>query len=289
MKTHFQLLFFSLFGAIISIQACKPENANQLNIDVEVQLVVDQNQADSEFDDVVSMATEIMSRFDSTLNSDKDTVLEYDNCLAINLTKAEKKISLDFGMAGCVGQDGRTRKGKIIHNYTGRLFLPGSIVYTAFENYEVKRNGSQVFLKIDNNSTLRQETVSVQGGQINFSRTMNARLNFVDGSAFTWQGLRNISWEYGPNLLNRFDDTWTVDTTSTSTGTNRRGTPFSVKLKNPLINLGLCMSQGIHKPVSGKLDIVSTNIVRSINYGEGTCNNMANLTVNGVQRTILLP
>ena len=46
------------------------------------------------------------------------------------------KVVMDFG-TGCTGRDGRTRSGKIVTEYTNRLFIPGAIAKTTFIDYKV--------------------------------------------------------------------------------------------------------------------------------------------------------
>lgn len=283
---HFLLL--ALFSFLL-IQACTRKTENQLHVDVEIQVLTDQNIADSEMDDVASIYTEILSVLAKKMEAGRDTTFEYDQCASVTTQIVEKKLTVDFGASGCLGRDGRTRKGKYVITYTSQFFAVGAVVYVAFQNYEVKRTRSQVFVRIDNNSTFRQETIEMMsGGSFRFTRTMNARLNFADGSAFTWQGARQIIW-LSLAISNRFEYDWTTDTTSTGSGTSRKGNNFTLKFMSPIQVLGQCMGQGINRPVRGKLAVNSSGTTRSIDFGDGSCTGQVETVVNGVSRTMVLP
>src|SRR5215204_2068255 len=78
------------------------------------------------------------------------------------------RITTDFGTAGCTGRDGRTRYGKIITTYTGRLIEPGKSAATTFENYRVDSLSVSGTHTITNtgSATTRQYTVEVTNAKL---------------------------------------------------------------------------------------------------------------------------
>eukprot|EP01036_Dinobryon_divergens_P056428 gene56428-75347_t len=52
-------------------------------------------------------------------------------------TSWPKTVILDFGNSNCVGNDGRTRRGKIVGSYTHWFQSPGTVVTITFDDYFV--------------------------------------------------------------------------------------------------------------------------------------------------------
>ena len=73
--------------------------------------------------------------------------------------------------------------------------------------------------------------------------------------------------------------------TGSSTGTNRNKVGYTATIQNPLIKRADCPKYF----VQGTIGIINTNSkVMTLDYGTGTCDNVATVTVNGHTRTITL-
>ena len=170
MKTtsSFNHLFcISLFSSILFF-ACKKETVEtELSPEQqqETSAAIAQSEMESEiifndvYDNVIGASNEvglegtgIFGRL-STNQSTNETA-RITGCYNVTVTHTVQgqifplRIEIDFG-ASCKGRDGRTRSGKIISSYTGRLMVPGKSSTTTFENYKVD------FISVEGSYTIR--------------------------------------------------------------------------------------------------------------------------------------
>lgn len=202
------------------------------------------------------------------------------SCFTVTVTPRErgvfpKKVVIDFG-TGCE-TNGHIRKGKIITVYSGPLHIPGSKAVTEFDGYQIddfKITGRHVIL----NST------EPGSNQRRFTRTVeNAKLtNVSTGFWRSWSGVTVMKQIEGNGT-----PLWPVDDiyqfTGRREGANSRGKTWVSETKEPLIKAFTCpwISKGIQ--------VVSVNgTVGSIDFGNGTCDDEATVTINGVSKTIKL-
>jgi hypothetical protein len=176
---------------------------------------------------------------------------------------------IDFGTDDCTGVDGRIRKGKIHITYTGRYRESGSIITITPENYTVNGyqvNGTKV---ITNNGTNAQ-------GHTNFTINVNGSIT-APGNAWSsqWNSTRTRTWIEGESTLTVWDDVYEI--TGTADGINRDGVHYSIAITNPLR-----AEIGCRWIVSGTMVLSPEDYdARTIDFGDGTCNNGFSVTVNG--------
>ncbi len=201
-------------------------------------------------------------------------------CFTVTVTPKErgvfpKTVTLDFG-AGCETRN-HIRKGKIIFTYTGRLHVPGNQVITSFENYSIDS------FAIEGKHTLTN-IAAAGANQKSFSvKVENARLtNTLSGKWWTWNSERVFKQTEG-NGTDFFplDDVFSLE--GGSNGTSSAGRNWVSQITNPLIKKFTCRWL-----VSGTIEVSVNNTVGTLDFGNGTCDNKANLTVNGASRTLTL-
>lgn len=279
----------------LATAGCKKDNED-VNTSSEQSVLVDENRVNTEIDDVTTMQDDVMSNeglvFGRSAQTN-DTSLTYDNCAILTITPKGSnptgKVVLDFG-TGCVGQDGRTRKGKIEWTFTDRLRKPGAVITTRFVDYGVKRIATEEFVMVDNGSTKvttnqNIQEVSVSNPVLSLRREVNMKIRFSDGQTFTWQGTKVSEWNLGV-LGNRWDNTYTVKAGSTYSGTDRQGRAFTAVVDVDIVRKTACARLGIFKPVSGKLTIQHNSRTKTIDYGDGSCDNFVTITINGQTRRV---
>lgn len=184
-----------------------------------------------------------------------------------------KTVTLDFG-TGCIGKDGKTRKGKIISVYTGPMFLSGSNVTTTLDNYQVdsfKIEGTQV---IENNSTTVIEwKTNVSGGKIT---------NMNSGRWKAWEGSRTnkqIDGMSTPFIL--ADDIYQI--TGNASGANSNNNAWTAEITVPLNWKFSC-----HWISKGTVHTTRNARSADLDYDDGACDNKAILTVDGISHHIIL-
>lgn len=187
-----------------------------------------------------------------------------------------KTVTINYG-TGCLGRDGKLRKGKIITVYTKPLIVPGAQATTEFDGYyidSVKVEGRHI---IKNNST---------SAVLIFTRlVLNGKLTKPNGNYIKWNAEHTQTQVAGlgtPGFPR--DDEW--NTTGGARGENKRGeklASWSRQIVTPLHKAFVC--RWIDK---GTVRITRNDFTALLNFGDGTCDNKATITVNGVTREIKL-
>ena len=195
------------------------------------------------------------------------------------------KIIIDFGN-GCTGKDGHTRSGKIVSTYTGRLTIPGKTVITEFEGFRFDSLSVEGRQTITNTtapgSNRRQFTIDITDG----------KLTVPSQSYSNWTSHRVITQIEGnatPDLP--IDDIFSI--TGNAHGKLKHGDVLNAwqsEIIEPLIKRFSCrwISRGILKVWRETLQS-SSPWSGTLNYGDGTCDFLGVLTINGNARSIRLP
>src|SRR5688572_4446345 len=199
-----------------------------------------------------------------------------------------KKIVMDFG-AGCVGRDGRTRSGKIIVVYTNRLTHPGAKATTTFDNYTVDSIKIQGTHIITNQSAPITTNCGTHKWKVVVER---AKLTKPNGNYVEWNSTRTIEQAEGMcTIFSPLDDIYKI--TGSANGKVKRGDlliAWNSEITEPLIKKFTCrwIVKGIIRNI--RLNLTTNSPwVAAINYGPGTCDNQAVVTINGVSHNITLP
>lgn len=203
-------------------------------------------------------------------------------CYTVTITPKEpgvfpKTVTIDFG-AGCLCRDGKTRKGKIVTVFTGRLRVPGARATTTFDGFFVNNVHVQGVHIIQNNSSssVRVITRTVKDG----------KLSKPNGNFIYWNATHTNTQTAGLGTPNfHWDDEFQV--TGTAEGRNNREgktSTWSRIIGNPLNKKVNC--KWIDK---GTVTVTHNKKTAILNYGDGTCDNIATISYNGNTRTITLP
>jgi len=181
--------------------------------------------------------------------------------------------TIDFGTVGCPLPNGNILKGKIIMTFT---FQPSASVHTityTFENFyhnAIKYDGTKTF------------TRSMTGTPSHPIVTMNMDMNvtFPNGNVYTRIGTRTREIVEGystPMVLldniYRVTGNWSTSFQNTTVQTSTITTPLYVKMSCITVNKPLI--------VGGVITIVRNVNTAVLNYGNGDCDNIATLSING--------
>ena len=298
-----QLITATFLSSLIMI-ACKKEQSGTLSPSEEEQAANYSTQSETEnevvfndvFDNVMGVNTEvgiggtgIFGRI--AINGRETNTDSLPSCTHVSTTllnapaRFPMKIVIDFG-AGCVGRDGHKRSGKIITEYSGRLIEPGSAAITRFEDFRFDSISVQATHKINNTtasgSNQRQFTIDIT----------DAKLTKLNGDYSMWSNQRIITQIEGngtPQIPQ--DDIFRI--TGSAHGKVKHGNliyAWQSEIIEPLIKKFTCpwISKGA---VRVKRETLPDNSqwVASLNYGQGDCDFLATLTINGQVQQIQLP
>jgi hypothetical protein len=221
--------------------------------------------------------------------SGREMGLDSVRCYTVTVTRLDLprpfpvRIVVDFG-TGCAGRDGRVRQGKIITTYTGPLVEPGRSATTRFENYKIDS------LSIEGTHTLAN-TTTLGSNQRQFTITVvDGKITRPNGNYQFWNSTRVRTQVEGNGTLAPVDDVFTV--TGSARGRVKRGAnlfAWRSEITEPLRKRFTCrwISKGIVRAWRETLSPTSP-FVASLNFGAGTCDNQAVLTINGNSRQITL-
>ncbi|MEQ8303431.1 MAG: hypothetical protein RIB47_08575 [Cyclobacteriaceae bacterium] len=292
MRTTKKLGFSLIVALMVFFSACNEDGGIDLTVDDSAS-VENEATTDSYFEETDDLALIAVASDDATKTGGKvgtggrkiginDFRLACDGVevtieVADDSTPESPKgtITIDFG-DGCEDARGNVRKGIIIINYEGRRFLPGSVIVTTFEGYEI--NG----VKIEGKRTV----TNVSGSLEEFPKfnivVENGKATWPDGTFATREANRTREWIRAVNPLN---DEWSV--TGTAAGTNRNGTVYTMEVKEALVYKRECaVLNRIFMAVKGVKVLQVGDRVITIDYGDGECDRIVKVTINGESREV---
>jgi hypothetical protein len=195
------------------------------------------------------------------------------------ITSYPMTITIDFGTS-CTCDDGKIRSGKIIAVLSAPYIDSASVLTVTLDSYHEIINGTDY-------SVQGTETITNlghnQAGHPVFSVVItNGVVSSVNGTIH-WTSSRQNEWIQGYNTwFNVFDDVYLV--TGTASGTDSNGETFQVNITSPLrVDLTCSWID------SGTLEIITQAYPPIVvDYGNGTCDNIATVTCAGYTFTIYM-
>lgn len=283
--------------AVAALSSCKKDNELPDTFDADQVVAVDQNQTDNEAEEISALEDQVMAANETVINGRiaSDTIIlpiDSSNCAKVTIipkgNNPTGKMIMDFG-AGCLCNDGRTRKGKIISVFTDRLRKQGAVIETSYEGFGIIRRKSSDYLMFDNSSTKKTTTLVApalitDGAVLEIRREVDMKMTMPDGQTFSHKGSKDMKWEL--NVLgNRFDNVYTTKAGSSQEGVDRKGRNYTMKVDADVIRKTSCFLQGFYKPVAGQISIQHESKTKVVNFGDGsTCDDDVDVTISGKKR-----
>jgi len=267
-------LVFAVCLMFIGFNSCqKEETASTVD---EITLSLQETQTEETLADVDLLVDETVdSNFSLLKSASIESAIYLTDCpvITVNKTATPQVITIDFGTA-CTGKDGKVRSGKIIVTSTSFTTFP-SVRDKSFDNYII--DGKKIEGSVAKTITKDQEN-NIRTAVIK----ENITVTFPDGEGKATR-IAELTRQYQRNkLLNPADNqivSWgTVEFTQIS-GVKVTKTITST---DPLVFKVAC-----HHIVSGTVSVTtSNNRSWTINYGDGTCDNKAILTIGDKTKEI---
>lgn len=228
--------------------------------------------AEGTYNDVSNIAdqasTGSLSSYLAPLNSDHKSMLSTCATVTRDTIAVPHIITIDFGTANCLCSDGRYRRGIINVSYIGQYRDSASTHTITFANYYVNDNkvtGTKTVVNNGHNAA----------GNLTYSITVNGQIDKATGGTITWVSNRTREWIVGENTATWGDDVYLI--TGSANGTSSNGTAFTITITSPLRKEIACRHF-----VSGKFDLTpSGKATRHVDFGTGSCDNQATVTING--------
>jgi len=299
MKTPSALKFLSMTAIVffVFVTACKDEDTISYSSDDNANLQSDASM-EAQLEEVGDMATLAMladagtqsgSRSDGftgarTITGILDTRL---TCATVTLEFAGDNdnstpatihgfIYIDFG-DGCTGPGGHVRKGRIVIEFKGRRYIPGSMVIVTTEDYSVDG------IAIDATRTELNSSESTENAP-KFSISEDISITFLDGTTASRSSERTRTWVRMPNPL---EDSWVIE--GSATGITRRGAEYGMTITEDLVFKRACVIENKFViPVQGTKVLVVGGKNITTDFGDGECDTKVTITVNGRSKEITI-
>jgi len=209
-------------------------------------------------------------------------------CAKITLTKTGTDpgsvagvITIEFPADGtCADSRGNVRKGIITITYTGRKFVAGSKIVTTFTNYSV--NG----VKVEGTHTLTNITATTNDYPRFTASISGGKLTFLDGKTVTREQEFTREWQRAKDPT---QDKWVLFKGSKAAGTTRNSTTYTMEVTIDIVHSRACqISNKVFIAVSGEKRFTTENKLIVVNYGDGSCDNIVTVTINGKTRDVTI-
>ena len=285
MKKVNVLALIAISFSLVNFVSCKDSDEfSGSNASVAVT-TSDEAQASSVNDQVISAADDYVNSFDASGFQQKSeqqrmSELSVADSVLITIDKPgatgfPKVVTVDFG-AGYTDKRGNVLKGKLYIAISNRMSFAGSTRTFQFVNFFVNEN-----------SVKGSKTVTYNGdlaGKPSWSIVAKDTITRTDGTVVTWNSNRTRTRinNNGTDLI-YWDDMYAI--TGSSNGINAKGVAYTMEIDatKPLTIVG-----GWKYFVSGAVVITTEKRTALLDYGSGTKDAVATVTINGVTKEITL-
>lgn len=199
-------------------------------------------------------------------------------CATVTVTPLQgfpKVITIDFGTGCSENVGGITRSGKIMVALSDSLRKSGSVAVMTFDNYFVSGFKKEGKLTWTNTS---------QGGTRSWERKCEeGKITAPGGRYWFHEGTQNVVQTRGAATpFNLLDDVYSI--TGGNTVINSEGKSRTSTITEALEKKVICANIDM-----GKIKIEGLNHYAILDFGDGSCDNVATISINGnTPRTISL-
>ncbi|MFW5975000.1 MAG: hypothetical protein ACOCQ6_02220, partial [Bacteroidota bacterium] len=265
-------ILMAMFMALVSCDKSNDPSGPAPDMETSKDLIL----AESLFAEIKDMSDDAVS----SLEGQKSTMTPYlGPCAEITIDNQDTLfvLTVDFGDENCLGNDGRYRRGKIINTYSGAYWQEETVITHETEDYFV-----------NDNEVIVSKTVTNQGadedGYPTFTIEENGSIVLAEtGDTITRTAFRERKWVEGYDTFRRLDDVYHI--TGNASGKDRLGRDYESEITTPLRREVTCQHfvSGVRTTTMEELP------TRTLDYGDGECDNVATLIIDDQEFTITLP
>lgn len=222
------------------------------------------------------------------------------SCALVKRDSINKIDSVIFNGSTCV--DGRTRSGILIFDYSASIHGakhyrdPGFSCTVKSVNYVVDGNAINIINKTINNTT----DLNFNPANTNLTWSINSHIQITKANN---EGTVDFSCNRVKTLLNTSDPnvyhgsptpiTWNlakIGITGNASGTTIKGKSFTANVTSQLVrDFGGCSINGRHPFIQGTIEFTpSDKATRTVDFGNGSCDLDATVTIKGKTKNITL-
>lgn len=267
------ILFASMFYSCSKDDS--PDNATPPEDLTAQELTAARIQSDLVFDDVSSEVLQVTLNGTTGAASTTSAACATVTISPQDLTTWPKTITIDYGSTGCVGINGWVRKGKISYTLTKLPRETGAVVNVSFDNYFVNGYKLEGSYSITNNGSA--------DANLNITtRLVNGKITYPDGKWYTRTSTINWQQVAGSATASVLDDEFNV--TGEAVIKSSANNELITSSKTPLLRKVTCGNF-----VSGQLNVAYNGIAGVLDFGGGTCDKKATLSLGARNYEVTLP
>lgn len=274
--TIMRSLLLIVVSTSLLLTSCEKDKNPIANQEDAIKLTIASGASQSLYDDVFDVI--LQDGENNNVAGRGENVERVASCATVTVSPMDpgvfpKTMTIDFG-AGCTSPNGITRKGKLIATLSGPIRTSGTSIAVTFDNYFVNNYKLEGAYTITNNG----------GTGLNFTTQLtNGKLTYPDGTTwYTHSGTHTLNQTAGAGTLTFADDVYAVSGNGTTMSS--AGNTLTVNITSPLVKKGDCRNIS-----SGVETFTYNNLSGTLNFGDGTCDNLATLTVGIFSQVIILP
>jgi len=280
MTKYFILLSFALL-AIFAFSCKEPvENDPPPTTEETLAALTEYSIVNKLYADAFSETDDAAKYTDDQIESGKKSTKEGYPTITIEPFDAvtwPKTVTVDYGPTNYLCQDGRYRRGVINFETTGFYHTEGTVITITFDNYyqnNYKVDGTQVVTNTGRNSEEHLVyTVVITDGVV----------TAPDSKVINYEESTSREWVDGEStILDVCDDNYFI--TGNQNGMSSDSIVYTLTVQTRLDVLVCC-----HYIRGGILDVDMEGLATiSINYGDGTCDENAVVTILGTEYPIVM-
>jgi hypothetical protein len=252
-----------LVASVGFFSSCNNDEEASVGVDLDSDIT-----AESILEDVDAIADAGIATASSARTEGAGDGAEYISCATVTTDSVAHTITIDFG-DGCEGPAGKVRSGTIIMTVSGRRFESGAYRSITFDNFSIDD------MQIEGTRTITNITASNEDYPTYNVVMTGGKVTFADGTFITCDSDLTRVWYRMSNPLNDY-----TTLTGTKSGINRDGISYSSEITTELVFKRSCARTALI-PVSGIKAITLGEEMLSMDYGDGTCDNLVNVTKDG--------
>ena len=275
MKLISKIFTLSILAAMFGLYACgtteDPTPPSDQDIsDTQTETLIDLN-----YDEIQELSFNALNENAAVARVEAaDGRLPQNITIVAGSTAGTNIMTIDWGSQGVTGPYGRVRKGILEVTYPDNYWAVGAVITIKSISYSV--NG----IKVDGIKTVTNMSFSV-GTLVQNVVLTGGKLTWPDETFATREFDVTRTWNY--NLTIPQNDT--VEFTGNASGTNRAGVSYTSEITSTIKYKRSCAFPSmIFIPVSGTKTITTANHVLTVDFGDGTCDQIVTVSLNGVSK-----
>ena len=259
-KTNITIAITTIFTLFV-FAACVRER------DTDIELVKEEVLGEYAYDNALAIIDDAATKNTGDLLANYKTS-GYCATIIHDTMSNPRTIIVDFGSVNCMSNDGRKRRGKIFASYTQQYPTAGNVVSISFDSYFVDD------IQIDGKSEVSNRGKNILGQTYFDIQTEGKMVKEIATDTIYWNATRLRTWIQGESTPVWGDDVYELEGIGNGKNANRQY--YAMNITEPLYKDVSC--RFITK---GKIDMQPQGkALRSLTYGDGTCDSKAEVEIN---------